>query len=98
MRTKTPTTFNSLSKAADALKSTLVDYTFAEVNNTKSLGPGYAIDKFDGICGMGPSGISVDGVPITQEIHGDGINDDTAGRRVTHDLQLKCFIIKACSD
>ena len=37
MRTKTPTTFNSLSKAADALKSTLVDYTFAEVNNTKVL-------------------------------------------------------------
>ena len=65
MRTKTPTTFNSLSKAADALKSTLVDYTFAEVNNTKSLGPGHAIDKFDGICGLGLIGISDDGVPTT---------------------------------
>ena len=42
---------------------TLVDYTFAEVNNTKSLGPGHAIDKFDGICDLGPTGISVDGVP-----------------------------------
>jgi len=41
----------------------LLDYTFAEVNNTKGLGPGYAIGKFDGICGLGLSGISVDGVP-----------------------------------
>merc|ERR1719331_2708804 len=38
------------------------DYTFAEVNNTKGLGPGYAIGKFDGICGFGWDGISVDGV------------------------------------
>jgi hypothetical protein len=28
-------------------------YTFAEVNVTKGLGPGYALGKFDGICGMG---------------------------------------------
>ena len=39
------------------------DNTFAEVNNTKGLCPGYAIAKFDGICGSGLSCISVDGVP-----------------------------------
>jgi hypothetical protein len=52
--------------SADTVKigaDTLVDYTFAEVNNTKGLGPAYAVGKFDGICGMGLSGISVDGVP-----------------------------------
>eukprot|EP01062_Namystynia_karyoxenos_P014400 TRINITY_DN1518_c0_g1_i3.p1 TRINITY_DN1518_c0_g1~~TRINITY_DN1518_c0_g1_i3.p1 ORF type:complete len:563 (+),score=254.98 TRINITY_DN1518_c0_g1_i3:73-1689(+) len=38
------------------------DYTFAEVNNTKGLGLGYSIGKFDGICGLGWDGISVDGV------------------------------------
>jgi hypothetical protein len=38
------------------------DYTFAEVNNTKGLGPGYAIGKFDGICGLGWDDISVDHV------------------------------------
>jgi len=43
-------------------EDTLVDYTFAEVNNTKGLGPGYAIGKFDGICGMGLDDISVDHV------------------------------------
>jgi hypothetical protein len=37
-------------------------YTFAEVNNTKGLGAGYTIGKFDGICGMGWDGISVDNV------------------------------------
>lgn len=37
-------------------------YTFAEVNNTKGLGLGYTIGKFDGICGMGWDGISVDHV------------------------------------
>jgi len=42
---------------------TLLDYTFAEVNNTKGLGPAFAVGKFDGICGLGLSGISVDGVP-----------------------------------
>ena len=40
----------------------LNDYTFAEVNNTKGLGPAYAVGKFDGICGMGWDDISVDGV------------------------------------
>jgi hypothetical protein len=40
----------------------LTDYTFAEVNNTKGLGLGYAIGKFDGICGLGWDDISVDGV------------------------------------
>jgi len=38
------------------------DYTFAEVNNTKGLGAAYAIGKFDGICGLGWDGISVDHV------------------------------------
>jgi len=38
------------------------NYLFAEVNNTKGLGPAYAVGKFDGISGMGLSGISVDGV------------------------------------
>lgn len=38
-------------------------YTFAEVNVTKGLGPGYAIGKFDGICGMGYSQITVGGEP-----------------------------------
>lgn len=52
--------------SADTVKigeDALLDYTFAEVNNTKGLGPAYAVGKFDGICGMGLSGISVDGVP-----------------------------------
>merc|ERR1712195_319634 len=31
----------------------LTDYTFAEVDNTKGLGLGWTIGKFDGICGMG---------------------------------------------
>merc|ERR1712216_478381 len=37
-------------------------YTFAEVNNTKGLGPAFAIGHFDGICGMGWDDISVDHV------------------------------------
>jgi hypothetical protein len=37
-------------------------YTFAEVNNTKGLGPAYTIGHFDGICGMGWDDISVDHV------------------------------------
>ena len=37
-------------------------YLFAEVNNTKGLGPAYTVGKFDGICGMGWDGISVDHV------------------------------------
>ena len=40
----------------------LKDYLFAEVNNTKGLGPSYGIGHFDGICGMGWDDISVDGV------------------------------------
>merc|ERR1719181_385677 len=38
------------------------NYLFAEVNDTKGLGIGYSIGKFDGICGMGWDDISVDGV------------------------------------
>jgi hypothetical protein len=38
------------------------DYTFAEVNNTKGLGPAYGIGHFDGICGMAWDDISVDNV------------------------------------
>merc|ERR1712226_1627884 len=38
------------------------DYTFAEVNNTKGLGPAWAVGHFDGICGMGWDDISVDHV------------------------------------
>jgi len=37
-------------------------YTFAEVNNTKGLGPAYGVGHFDGICGMGWDDISVDHV------------------------------------
>jgi len=40
----------------------IAGYTFAEVNNTKGLGPAYTVGKFDGICGMGLDDISVDGV------------------------------------
>jgi len=40
----------------------LTDYTFAEVDNTKGLGPAWSVGKFDGICGMGLDDISVDGV------------------------------------
>jgi len=43
------------------------DYTFAEVNNTKGLGAAYSIGKFDGICGFGWGGISVDGVQTPVE-------------------------------
>jgi hypothetical protein len=38
------------------------EYLFAEVNDTKGLGTGYTLGKFDGICGLGWGGISVDGV------------------------------------
>lgn len=38
------------------------EYTFAEVNNTKGLGPAFSIGHFDGICGMGWDDISVDHV------------------------------------
>jgi len=37
-------------------------YTFAEVNNTKGLGPAFSVGHFDGICGMGWDDISVDHV------------------------------------
>jgi len=37
-------------------------YTFAEVDNTKGLGPAWNAGKFDGICGMGWDDISVDHV------------------------------------
>jgi hypothetical protein len=37
-------------------------YTFAEVDNTKGLGPAFTIGHFDGICGLGLDDISVDGV------------------------------------
>lgn len=40
----------------------LVDYTFAEADTLKGLGPAWLIGKFDGICGMGLDDISVDGV------------------------------------
>jgi hypothetical protein len=40
----------------------VADYLFAEVNDTKGLGVGYTLGKFDGICGMGWDDISVDGV------------------------------------
>jgi|DeeseametaMP2100_FD_k123_153836_1 hypothetical protein len=51
--------------SADTVKIgdySLPDYTFAEVDNTKGLGPAFLIGKFDGICGMGLDDISVDGV------------------------------------
>jgi hypothetical protein len=38
------------------------EYTFAEVDNVKGLGPAYAVGHFDGICGMGLDDISVDHV------------------------------------
>merc|ERR1711953_304394 len=38
------------------------EYTFAEVNNTKGLGPAWLAGHFDGICGMGWDDISVDHV------------------------------------
>merc|ERR1719472_586153 len=40
----------------------LANYLFAEVDNTKGLGPAFAVGHFDGICGMGWDDISVDGV------------------------------------
>jgi hypothetical protein len=40
----------------------LQEYTFAEVDNTKGLGPAYSVGHFDGICGMGWDDISVDHV------------------------------------
>jgi hypothetical protein len=38
------------------------EYTFAEADNVKGLGPAYSVGHFDGICGMGLDDISVDGV------------------------------------
>jgi len=40
----------------------ITDYTFAEVDNTKGLGPAWIAGHFDGICGMGWDDISVDHV------------------------------------
>lgn len=40
----------------------ITTYTFAEVNNTKGLGVGWNVGHFDGICGLGWDGISVDHV------------------------------------
>jgi len=40
----------------------ITTYTFAEVNNTKGLGPAWLAGHFDGICGMGWDDISVDHV------------------------------------
>jgi hypothetical protein len=40
----------------------VAEYTFAEVDNVKGLGPAYSVGHFDGICGMGWDDISVDGV------------------------------------
>merc|ERR1719439_285765 len=40
----------------------LANYLFAEVDNTKGLGPAFAVGHFDGICGMGWDDISVDHV------------------------------------
>jgi hypothetical protein len=42
--------------------TSVADYTFAEVNDTKGLGLAYRMGKFDGILGMGWDDISVDGV------------------------------------
>jgi len=42
---------------------TVKDFTFAEVDNTKGLGLGYRLGKFDGILGLGWDAISVDHVP-----------------------------------
>merc|ERR1719261_2132816 len=47
----------------DTIKIADIDvphYTFAEVDNTKGLGPAWAVGHFDGICGMGWDDISVD--------------------------------------
>merc|ERR1712072_858512 len=41
----------------------LKNYLFAEVDNTKGLGLGYRLGKFDGILGLGWDSISVDHVP-----------------------------------
>merc|ERR1712151_1065927 len=38
------------------------NYLFAEVDNTKGLGPAWLVGHFDGICGMGWDDISVDHV------------------------------------
>jgi len=45
----------------------LDNYLFAEVDNTKGLGVGYKIGKFDGILGLGWGAISVDGVQTPLE-------------------------------
>merc|ERR1711934_544605 len=47
-------------------------YTFAEVDNTKGLGPAFTIGHFDGICGMGLDDISVDGVKTPVRALADG--------------------------
>jgi len=43
-------------------ETALTDYTFAEVNNTKGLGLGWRVGKFDGICGLGLDDIATDAV------------------------------------
>jgi len=51
--------------SADTIKIgdvSVADYTFAEVDNTKGLGPAFLAGKFDGILGMGWDDISVDHV------------------------------------
>merc|ERR1712232_765931 len=57
--------------------STLGEYTFAEVDNTKGLGPLYVQGKFDGICGLGLDAISVDGVLTPLQGLSRGVLDET---------------------
>jgi len=47
--------------------NSITEYTFAEVDNTKGLGPAWSVGKFDGICGLSLSDISIDGVPTPLE-------------------------------
>jgi len=58
---------------------TVDDYTFAEVNNTKGLGLGFKIGKFDGILGLGWDRIAVNHVktPFQAVIDGGLVEDQS---------------------
>jgi hypothetical protein len=81
---------------------TLKNYLFAEVDDTKGLGLGYRLGKFDGILGLGWHMISVDGVPtpieamvasgeLDEAVFAFSLGDDSDGELVLGGVDAKSY-------